>query len=284
METIGPGKLLTALTEWIEPVYDKTEARSIAHIVLEKKFGLTVREMAKGNPFPVTANDINELNGILKRLLNHEPVQYILGEAFFFDRWFYVNSSVLIPRSETEELCDLVIKENKDKNYKVLDLGTGSGCIAVIMAVHLNSPEVHAWDISAEAIQIARKNAERSAVKINFNTADILQPLKSSEKFHIIVCNPPYVTREEASLMRKNVLDFEPGNAVFVDDDPLKFYKSILSNKEKLSMEGGKFYFEINESAGVMIRELLEKHGMKEIRILKDIHGKNRFATGLFNP
>ncbi len=280
---IGAGKRLKAFTEWIETVYNQAEARSVAMLVLEKRFGLSLKDIAKDHPIFLPLKDINELNLIIKRLLNFEPVQYILGEAFFYDRWFFVNPAVLIPRPETEELCRLIIQENNFEKLKILDIGTGSGCIAIILAAHLKSPRLFAWDNSPEAINVALKNAHRAQVKINFSVTDIFQPANSKDKFDVIVSNPPYVTAEEASLIKRNVMDFEPHNALFANDEPLKFYKSILSQKVQLSSVPCKFYFEINESAGKQMRQLMEDYGLDDVKIIQDLHGKDRIATGLLS-
>ena len=278
---IGPGKLLTSLAEWIEPVYGPEESRSIASMIVEKKFNLTRKDLAVGRPFHISDNEISAINAMLKRLLNHEPVQYILGEAFFYDRWYKVNPSVLIPRSETEELCQLVIDENREQSLRILDIGTGSGCIAITLALHMNNPLVTGWDFSEEAMKVALENARSNKVNINFELQDILEDIDEADKFDIIVCNPPYVTPEEAVQMRKNVLEFEPHEAIFVQGDPLKFYSAVLNSVSVLLFQSGKIYFEINESAGDAVCKMMETAGLRKVQILKDIHGKDRFVSGV---
>ena len=276
---IHPVSLLSALTDWMRPVYEYDEARSISIMIMEKKLGLTLKNIAFNAEYELSDNLIFDLNGLLKRILKHEPVQYVLGEAYFYDRWFMVNKSVLIPRPETEELCRLIIKENPEKNFKVLDIGTGSGCIAIILASYLDCLQVHGWDISSEALQVAQKNAEKFGTDISFRKCNILVPTGDTGRFDIIVCNPPYVTQAESSGMRENVLDFEPHEALFVNSDPLEFHKAVLEKKENLLVPGGKFYFEINETSGESIKELMKTHLLKNIKVHKDIHGKNRFAS-----
>jgi release factor glutamine methyltransferase len=273
-------RLLTALSEWIEPLYGQEEARSIALMILEKKFGLSLKKIITGTDITVSEQIRAEMNGILKRLYLYEPVQYILGEAYFYDRWFTVNKAVLIPRPETEELCKIIISENTDSSLRVLDIGTGSGCIAVILASYLKDCEMHAWDISEKALKVARENAEKNEMGITFECRDIKGPVRLNEKFDIIVSNPPYITRGESGSMRKNVLDHEPELALFAKDDPLEFYKSIMEKKEQLLNPGGKFYFEINENSGNDIKKLMSNSGLTEIIIQKDIHGKDRIARG----
>ncbi len=276
---IGPGRLLAALTDWIEPIYGIREARSIASMILERKLGLNTRDVLRNRPYLLTNENISEINEILIRLADHEPVQYILGEAFFFDRWFIVNSSVLIPRSETEELCDIVIRENRSGSLRVLDVGTGSGCIITILSLHMHLSYAEAWDISPEALRVAAENALRYQVKITFKEKDILTFTGSEERYDILVSNPPYVARDEADKMQRNVLDYEPDHAIFADDDPLKFYTSLAANRENLLKPGGSLYLEINESKGKEIRHLLENSGFSEVRIIQDLHGKDRFAA-----
>ena len=171
--TISSKKLLKAISEWIEPVYEITEANSIAVMILEKLFGLDFNEIHKCKDVELNETNILSVNGFIQRLLKHEPIQYILGEAFFYDRWFNVNPSVLIPRSETEELCRLIINENTRYGTRVLDMGTGCGCIAIILGLNLNSPEISAWDINPEAVKTAKSNALKFNVKINFKVIDI---------------------------------------------------------------------------------------------------------------
>ena len=276
--SLDANRFLAALTEWIEPLYGFDEARAIALMIMEKKFGTSLKQIVAGAVLQLTEKDYNGINEILKRLFLHEPIQYILGEAYFYDRWFKVNSSVLIPRPETEELCHLVINENKNSDCRILDVGTGSGCIAVILAAHLTNCELHAWDINEETLVIARENARIHHVNITFECRDIFQPVRLSKQFDIVISNPPYVTRNEMAGMRKNVLEHEPHRALFVKDNPLEYYQAIIDHEEKLVQTGGKFYFEINEAFGDEIEGLFRQSGLRSVRIIKDLHGKNRFA------
>jgi release factor glutamine methyltransferase len=278
--TISIRSVVNGITEWIEPVYGKREAVSIAHLILEKLFGLTFNEIHNNREITLASFKISVLNEYVHRLLKHEPVQYIIGEAFFYDRWFKVNPSVLIPRSETEELCRLIINENPEPGLRVLDAGTGSGCIAIILGLNLNSPDITAWDISPGAIKTARENAVIFDKKIDFAVLDIFNLKQPLLPFNLVVSNPPYVRRSESKSMNRNVLDYEPENAIFVtDNDPLIFYKKILSLNNEILYPGGRIYFEINESFGQEIQLLLSSYKFSEIRIIKDIHGKDRIAT-----
>ena len=278
--SISSRKLLNAITDWIIPAYEKEEARSIAFMILEKVFMITHRDIISSREISLNHNDILHLNEILQRLIKNEPIQYILGEAFFYDRWFIVNPAVLVPRPETEELCRLIIRENQDPGLRILDIGTGSGCIAIVLALNLIAPEIHAWDISQDAIVTARANARKFGIDIEFKVLDLFSITDYSSKFDIIVCNPPYVIADDSVHMRRNVLYYEPGNAIFVNnEDPLIYYRKILYLREKLLTLNGKIYFEINESFGQGMNVLLKENHMHEVRIIRDIHGKERFAT-----
>lgn len=279
--SFSSGQLLSALIDWIEPIYGNREASSIAGLILEKSLKKNPGKFWSGELVRLTGEEIAVVNTILKRLAKHEPIQYILGESYFYDRWFVVNPAVLIPRHETEELCRLIIEENPGKELRILDIGTGSGCIAAILALHMNSPVVYGWDIHKNGLAVAAGNAQKFGTVIKFEQQNIFQDRAIGEKFNIIVSNPPYVTAEDKISMNKNILDFEPAEALFVpDDDPLKFYKRILSLKNELLLKDGKIYFEINESFGKEMEELMIYNGLAEVRIIRDIHGKDRFAFG----
>jgi release factor glutamine methyltransferase len=278
--TISSKKLLKGMSEWIEPVCGITEGNSIARMILQKIFELDYHEIHNNKEVIFTETNIFLINDYIKRLLKYEPVQYILGEAFFYDRWFKVNPSVLIPRSETEELCRLIIDENTKPGARVLDIGTGSGCIAIILGLNLVSPEISAWDKNPQAVKIANVNALNLNVNIDFKVIDIFSFTGHIQPFDIIVSNPPYVRISESKIMNRNILDYEPKDAIFVkDDDPLIFYKKIISMKNNLLSSNGRIYFEINESYGYEIKMLLNQHEFNKIRIIKDIHGKDRIAT-----
>ncbi|HAX92732.1 MAG TPA: peptide chain release factor N(5)-glutamine methyltransferase, partial [Bacteroidales bacterium] len=217
-----------------------------------------------------------------RRLTTGEPVQYVLGETGFYNCRIRLNKNVLIPRPETEELADIVIKENRGTEARIIDFGTGSGCLAIALSVNLSSVKVTAIDISKGALKLAARNAAINNADVDFMHADILsESLPGLPMAGIFISNPPYVRESEKKLMRSNVLDFEPGKSLFVpDNDPLRFYRAILNiSVEKLN-RGGLIYFEINEAMGDSMHDLLEKFGFSEIRIIKDINGKDRFAAG----
>lgn len=264
-------------------IYDRKESSAITFRILEH-FNIRRTDVLSGKMIPFDRE--KELEEILKRVNRHEPLQYILGETEFYGRTFKVSSQVLIPRPETEELVEMIIRENKQNTaLRIMDIGTGSGCIAVSLAKDLPSSKVHALDVSKEALQVAEKNAQLHSADIHFIHSDILvnaTEIKNTIRdLDIIVSNPPYVRNSEKKEMLSNVLDFEPHQALFVDDtDPLLFYKAILDFAQTTLTEGGQCYLEINEHLGREMTLLLKEKKFSEIRIVNDLHGKNRFACG----
>jgi release factor glutamine methyltransferase len=216
------------------------------------------------------------------QLLEKKPIQYILGEAPFYGREFKVNASVLIPRNETEELVHLIIKENKKLNLRILDIGTGSGCIPISLALEIPSSKTFALDISKEALEVAKDNAKKHEESIIFFQVDILNEDIPVKDLDIIVSNPPYVCESEKSLMHENVLNFEPHLALFVkDNDPLVFYKIIAKKAKSALKSSGKLYFEINEAFGEKVQYLLEEQGYREISIIQDLNNKDRIVKAV---
>ncbi len=230
-------------------------------------------------------NIMGFINESVNRLQWNEPIQYVLGEAHFMGDDFIVSSDVLIPRRETEELVDLIIKRNITNHHlTVLDIGTGSGCIAITLFKHLINPKVYAMDISEDALDIAFRNSMKLKSTIEFLHADVLQ-LEAIEidKFDIIVSNPPYVTFNESSLMHANVMNHEPHLALFVpDEDALKFYRKIAQLASISLKNNGKLYFEINENYAEAVKENMLQNNFAEVEIIKDMQGKDRIDCGVF--
>lgn len=269
------------ITENLEGLYDKNEIDSFIYLIFNHLFGYGRKEMILMRNEVLSHENKERIHEVVVRLKAYEPIQYILGEAEFYGLKFFVRSGVLIPRNETEELADLIIKRNKHKKISVFDVGTGSGCIPVAIKKYLPESDVWSCDISETAISLAKENASRNSVEIFFVKFDILSdqtfPVMG---FDIIVSNPPYVTEKEKELMQPNVLEYEPHEALFVPDkDPLKFYKAIVERSAVLLKEGGEVYFEINEMFGSDIRELLENNNFTA-EIVKDINGKDRIVIG----
>ena len=252
----------------------RDEICSIIYLLLENKFGLTKVEVMTGKEIEPVKLDY--FNDIIQRINRHEPIQYVLGKAEFYGRAFAVDGSVLIPRPETELLIRAVLKEKKF-SPTILDIGTGSGCIAITLAVEIPSSEVYAIDISKEALTVAQQNAENLKAKVNFSKFDILANEKLEHWFDIIVSNPPYIAEREKKEMNSNVLDFEPPLALFVTDkDPLVFYKAIARRGKSLLKPGGKIFVEINELFGKELKQHFRNEGYSNVSIEKDINNKDR--------
>lgn len=259
--------------------YDLAERHSITYLLMEHLHGLERKDVVAERE--IKNMDVGQYADILERINNSEPVQYVIGETWFYGRPFNVNQDVLVPRPETEELVDLIIKENKDRrNLTILDVGTGSGCIPVTLAKELKQPKVFAMDISSDALRVAKSNADNHEADVTFILEDIFDAEESfTELVNILISNPPYVLDSEKKLMQKNVLDFEPATALFVpDDDPLIFYRGIFQLAEKVLLADGIIYLEINERFGKEMIELAVSFGYKLVRVLKDLRGKERFV------
>lgn len=269
------------MTRKLTPLYGEREARAMSGIAIEHVMGYTPVDMALKGDEPMSEFRLRQIAGITDRLMRHEPLQYILGEAAFFGMKLTVNPSVLIPRPETEELVDLIVKQNTSTDLRVLDIGTGSGCIAIALARDLKFADIDAIDISEAALAVARKNAATLRAKINFMNANALKlPPEKDSKYNIIVSNPPYIALREKVDMDRNVTDHEPQEALFVpDDDPLRFYNAIMSYATTALKPGGRIYFEINPLfADDLRRRAAEVLLGCETDIINDIHGRQRFA------
>lgn len=259
---------------------DAAELDSILYLVLESVSGITRSDVIAQKAISITQKDEERLAEVIKRLNTHEPVQYILGKADFFGREFSVNPSVLIPRPETELLIEEVIKDAKSTTGKILDIGTGSGCIAITLSKELPHKAVIAIDISDSALKTAADNAESLSAKVDFRKLDILNSDLDVTDLEIVVSNPPYVTFSEQSAMRENVLSHEPHLALFVPDtDPLLFYKVIAKKGMKSLQPGGKVYVEINEQFSKETADVFRMEGFTMIHIVKDLQGKDRVVV-----
>lgn len=257
-------------------VYPDREAQSIIFIMFENFYGLRRIDVMMDKA--IADFDEVKYNQAIERLKKAEPIQYVLENAWFLDRQFYVNSSVLIPRNETEELVQMIISNHKnDSSLNIIDLGTGSGCIAISLKLALSQATVYALDISKEALEIAKKNAQNLGAEINFLNADMRTEISNLPAFNIIVSNPPYVTMSEKKVMNTNVLAYEPHLALFVEDsNPLEFYEAIADfGKSNLNPQG-QVYLEINEHLGPETATMLQQKGYSNVEIIQDIHSKNR--------
>ena len=270
-------------------VYDDYEAKAIARMVYEVRFGLMPSDLFIGKDTQLSTDDQKLLAEITQRLLTGEPIQYVLGEAEFGGRTFHVEPGVLIPRPETYELCQWIMEERRGKkeegrNTSILDIGTGSGCIACTLAAELADAEVTAWDISDDALRIATENAKRNNVHVSIEKVDVLNTsLLNRERpatgLDIIVSNPPYICNKERATMERNVLEHEPELALFVpDDDPLLFYRTIARFAAKALNPSGALYFEINPLYVSEMQQMLSKEGFSHTEIRNDQFGKQRFT------
>lgn len=268
----------------LEDLYSIEELQSIFYLLAEKLLHLSRIDIALQLDDTLTSDEEINFNQAIDRLKIYEPVQYILGETEFFGYPFLVNKQVLIPRPETEELVSWIIEDVDKKETTILDIGTGSGCIAISLAKKLNNAVVSAIDISNKAIEVAKKNALINNVNVEYSSVDVLNfedklvlQDKWKSKFDIIVSNPPYVRMQEKKLMQLNVIDHEPDIALFVeDDDPLLFYRRISELSRQYLKHNGTLYLEINEYLGVEMEKMLNEAGFKHVELKKDMFGKKR--------
>lgn len=272
-------QLLDSSRSRLTPVYGGSEASWLLRIIMEHLKGWDQVELLMRADKEVSDFLVSSVNAVIDRLLHHEPIQYIFGDTYWHGMTLKVSPNVLIPRPETEELVDIIVKDNQQSDLKVLDVCTGSGCIAVALAKFMNFPQVTAIDISQPALAIARENAALQKVKVKFETADAIDLGKTlTEKYDIIVSNPPYVMESEKSAMDSNVLDHEPALALFVPDrDPLKFYKAIATYAYTALEDKGRLYFELNPLTADVLREWLSQSGWNDVTLLPDINTKTRF-------
>lgn len=262
---------------------DPEELRSMAYLVFENLFGFSKTDILSSRELLLTNEQSSSLESVIQRLNKNEPVQYILDEADFYGRTFKLNSSVLIPRPETEELVRLVVSAHKAKrNLSILDIGTGSGCIAITLALELHESNVIAYDVRDEALTVARKNAQDLKANVSFKKHDILLEELPSNAFDCIVSNPPYITKRESENMQNNVLLYEPSVALFVENnDPLLFYNAIAAKAANALKVNGSLYFEINASFGKEVAALLSTSGFTDVSVIKDLSGKDRIVKGI---
>lgn len=269
------------INDSLKDLYPKSEIGSFTRLIMERVCNLQPHNLMFCKDKKLSGSEKERIQEIVMQLQNSVPIQYALGIADFYGLEFEVNPSVLIPRPETEELVELIIKDSEDKEVKILDIGTGSGCIAIALGKYLKKSEVIAVDVSVTALDTARKNAKRAGVPVTFIYTDILSLEKSDMDipflFDIIVSNPPYVKESEKITMERNVLDYEPHLALFVsDNDPLLFYRHIAQfGKNKLKREGY-LYFEINAQCGILTSDMLQEEGYRNIELIQDLSGNDR--------
>lgn len=259
-------------------VYPDNEAKAISRLLMEDLFGLSLSDIICGVADRLSDDSCRVLEEAVQRLERSEPIQYVTGKALFCDRLIHVEPGVLIPRPETEQLCRLVVEGVKDVFHPdILDIGTGSGCIATTLSLDIPEARLSAWDISDKALSIAAANAEALGAKVRFSKQDALNAPDDKARWDAIVSNPPYICDREKADMERNVLDNEPHLALFVpDSDPLLFYRSISEYAAKSLRDGGLLFFEINEHYANDTSIMLQRLGFDDIRIIKDIFDKDR--------
>ena len=294
METLG--SIQQQFLQELSSLYEQDEIKSIFQIVLLDRLGISKAKFLLEKDMVLDAQQLHSLQQVLSQLKSAKPVQHILGKAPFYGMEFLVTEDTLIPRPETEELVDLIVKDfqfiakdlqsgikkipaGESVNLQIIDIGTGSGCIAIALQKNLSHAQTMAVELSPEAIAVAKENAVKNGVDINFRCLDILEweVVFQDEEFDIIVSNPPYITQDEKKEMHDNVLQFEPHSALFVEDDaPLLFYDHISSFAKKHLKADGVLYFEINQYLAKETQDMIFKKGFSEVRIINDLNGVPR--------
>lgn len=257
--------------------YEPSEAAALSRIVCTEMLGQSQADYFLCKDIELSANQEENLQSILRRLLCFEPIQYVQGFTWFLSHRFLVTPAVLIPRPETEELVQRIIQET-EAGASVLDVGTGSGCIAISLALSLPEAKVEAWEVSLEAMEVAMHNAEQLHAQVDFRLQDMLScQWEGGRRYDLIVSNPPYVLEQERTTMAPNVVDYEPELALFVpDDDPLLFYRKIGEMGRQALKPEGRLYFEINRTQGTAVKQLLESQGYSDVTICQDISHNDR--------
>lgn len=272
-------KIVAYIRSRLQPYYTAEEVSALSRIVCCDLLGQAPTDYYLGKDIALSPKKEQELEDILQRLSRFEPLQYIEGRTLFLGREFWVAPGVLIPRPETEELVELMLKEIP-ADARILDVGTGSGCIAISLAKELPDTLVTAWDVSPEALSVARANARKLQADVRFVECDVLAcQVDEVGLYDVIVSNPPYVTEAEKADMEPNVLQWEPSLALFVpDDDPLRFYRRIAVLGRDMLADGGRLYFEINRAYGREMVEMLRTMGYVGVRVEKDLSQNDRFV------
>jgi release factor glutamine methyltransferase len=270
--------------EKLTPIYDAGEAEIFFNIALEELKGWKRTDLALNPDAELTNAEQAKWDAVLQQLEQQKPIQYIFGKAHFFGLELEVNEHTLIPRPETEELVEWIAQENKSSGkIKILDIGTGSGCIAIALAKNLPDAEVYAIDVSPEALAVAKRNDERNNATVTFWQKDILTTQSLPETFDIIVSNPPYVRHLEKQEIKKNVLEYEPHLALFVEDnDALLFYRKIAELAKKALSPEGELFFEINQYLGKETTDMLTQQEYENVELRKDIYGNDRMVKAVF--
>ncbi|NDV93791.1 peptide chain release factor N(5)-glutamine methyltransferase [Dysgonomonas sp. 521] len=269
---------ITYIKESLKTYYPESEILGFVRIITEYITGKPYSHIIVDNQ---KLSDIQQkrLNDILEQLKEYKPIQYITGESYFFDLLFFINKDTLVPRPETEELVELILNENEESGLRVLDIGTGSGAIAIALASYMDDPLISAWDFSQGALDVAILNAEQNEVEVDFEKVDVLKDYPTDTLYDIIVSNPPYIMEGEKAAMDKNVLEYEPHTALFVpDNNALLFYDRIADIALNILKPDGKLYFEINQAKGKETVKLLEDKGFRNVSLFQDLNKNDRMV------
>lgn len=274
---------LNKIRKSLSEIYSDSEIVAFAFLVLENITGRSRAQILAEKELKLTESEWQDANNFINRLKNHEPIQYILGKTEFDGLKFKVTPAVLIPRPETEELVEWIIRDYSTKGkIKILDIGTGSGCIAISLKKRLKNADVYALDVSDDALNLAKENAIINDADVHFVQADVLKMDDLDEKYDVIVSNPPYVLASDSRYMQHSVLDYEPNIALFVsDDNPLLFYRKIADLAKNNLTENGNLYFEIHHKQGSNVVQFLQSTGFREITLRKDLSGNDRMIRCL---
>lgn len=277
-------ELIHNFSKSLLPAYGKQDAQAISFLVMEQILGVSKTDQILNREIQPGKDQETKLRKILERLLQGEPVQYILGRASFYGRDYQVDPRVLIPRPETEELAHWIIQEQKSSGLSLLDIGTGSGCLPITLALEMDNPRVFALDIDTEALHVARKNASNLGADIEFFSLDILKDTPPIPTVSILVSNPPYVPRADLATMDNKVKLHEPHLAILVpDNDSLLFYRRLSEIAPAMLIPGGCLYLEIYHAFGTEVCELFAETAWKEVTLKKDLAGKDRFVKAILN-
>lgn len=284
---ISDNQILTLYRHYAEALkglYDENEAKALARLVFQEIIGISPARLFADPTQLLTESEILNVHFAFKDLLKGKPIQYLIGKAYFRGLELHVEPGVLIPRPETEELVGLVIEDFRNsEGIRILDIGTGSGCIAISLARELKNPVVYALDNHDTALAIASQNAQKHNVRIDFQKNNILDPTGWDDlprQLDVVISNPPYITESEKHGLHRNVTGYEPPEALFVpDDEPLIFYKAITSTAHSILKSGGRLYYEINEKLGKEIAHLLKETGFCNVSVINDFRGKDRFVV-----
>lgn len=266
---------------------NRDEIQSMVYILLENLFSLSRADVLSEKEVVIHDTDKATIESIIRRINLHEPIQYILGMTAFYGRNFSVNEAVLIPRPETEELVRLIVAychrvHSQSKPCRILDIGTGSGCISITLALEIENATVFATDVSLDSLSVAIENASQLGASVQFFASDIVRDQIPVAKLDVVVSNPPYIPMVEKESMSRNVIDFEPHLALFVkDEDPLFFYKIIVEKSRIVLTSQGLLAVEVNERFGNEVASLFREKGFKEVLVVKDLYGKDRIVTGI---